>query len=278
MKRRIKKLLRKPYKIARLLFKIRFFKTLRVNFALLPFEQAVKLPIVVLGKLKIDSLKGKVTLDCPIKFGTVIIGKCMDNMPIEVNPTRLFVGGTLIFKGHCIINHSAMVIVWPGSEMIIGDYAVICSGVVLKSASRIVIGDYTRITSGGFVMDTNVHAIKDGVTGKVKRTFRPIEIGKCCWLAMNTSVTAGAKIPDYSISTRYAVLNRDYTESGEIGCLLAGSPAKIIRSNIQRIFDLREESVITKFFYDYPDAEYYQAEPGFEQSEDIDIRSHFTVS
>lgn len=277
MKQIIKNILRKPYKIMRMLLRLNIYKTLRVNFALLPFNQAIKLPIVVLGRLRLDGLQGRVVFDCPVKYATVMIGKCMDNMPIETAPTRLLVSGTLRFKGRCIINHSANVVVWQGSEMILGNYVVICSGVVVKSAYRVSVGDYTRITSGGFVMDTNVHAIKDITTGRVKRIFKPIEIGSYCWLAMNTSVTAGAKIPNYSISTRGAVLNRDYTESGEIGCLLAGSPAKILRSNFQRIFDLRTEAKITQYFHDNPQAEYYESTPSFETAEDIDVSGHFSL-
>lgn len=277
MKRIIKNILRRPYWILRMLLRLNIYKMLRINFALLPFTQAVKLPMVVFGKLKLDGLQGKVVFDCPVKYGTVIIGKCMDNMPIETSTTRLLVRGTLRFKGHCIINHSANVVVWKGSEMVIGNYVMIASGVLLKSACGVVVGDYTRIASGSFVMDTNVHAIKDITTGKVKRISKPIEIGKCCWLAMNTSVTAGAKIPDYSISTRNSVINRDYTEAGQIGCLLAGAPAKIIKSNVQRIFDLKTEAEIMQYFHDNPQAEFYESTPGFEIVENIDVVSNFSL-
>lgn len=263
--------------MVRFLPKFRFFKTLRVNFALLPFKQAMKLPIVVTGKLKIGKLNGKVIFDCPIKFGLVNMGKDLDNMPIASNPSRLLVNGILRFKGKCVITQSSNLTVWADSEMTIGRYVVVCSGVLLKSACKVSVGDFTRLTSGCFVMDSNVHAIKDAVTGRIAPISKPIEIGKCCWLAMNTSVTAGAKIPDYSISTRYAVLNKDYTLSGEKGCLLAGMPAKIVKSNCQRIFDLDMEQTATNYFKNNPDAEYFQVEPGFEQPENIKVESNFTI-
>lgn len=277
MNQLIKSFLRKPYRFLQVLFKTNWIKTLRVNFALLPFSQAIKLPIVVIGRLKIASLSGQVKFECPARFGLVLIGKTVDNMPIELNTSQLLVKGTLIFKGRCIIGRSANVVVWPHGEMYLGHCVRIGSGVLLKCNCKITIADCTRITSGCFVMDTNVHAIKDIVTGRVKRIAKPIEIGKCCWLTMNTSVTAGAKIPDYSISTRNAVLNRDYTESGEIGCLLAGSPARVLRSGIQRVFDLREEAKIARYFHENPNVEYYESTLGFEQIEDIDIESDFNI-
>lgn len=277
MNRVIKNILRKPYRILRIMLRLNIYKTLRVNFALLPFNEAIRLPIAVLGKLKIDSLSGKAIFGCPVKFATVIIGKEIDNMPIETNKSRLMVKGTITFKGKSVIGHSTNIVAWPNGNIIFGKYVLIGSGVFIKSEGIVVIGDYTRFASGCFIMDTNVHAIKDAVTGKVKRICKPIEIGKYCWLAMNSSVTAGAKIPNYSISTRGAVLNCDYTESGEIGCLLAGSPAKILRSNFQRVFDLREEAKITRYFHDNPQAEYYQSKPGFETSDDIDVEVNFKI-
>lgn len=278
MKTAIKKILRRPHHMLRRAFKTNWCKTLRVNFSLLPFSQAIKLPIVVTGRLKIDSLKGgRVVFDCPVKYGLVIIGRCLDNMPIELSRTRLMVNGTLIFKGYCLINHSTNIVVWKNGVMEIGDYVLIGSGIVLKSVNSVKVGDFTRLASGCFVMDSNVHCIKDAVTGRVARIFNPIEIGKHCWLTMNTAVMAGAKIPDYSISTRGALLNRDYTTTGEIGCLLVGTPAKIAKSNLFRIHNLQLETEITKFFYDNPDAEFYQGEPGFESAQDIDLSAIFRL-
>lgn len=277
MKRLIKRTLRIPYVILCVMLRFNIIKTLMVNFSLLPFNQAIKLPVVVLGRLKLGQLNGKIILNCPVKFGTLIIGKRVDNMPIETNTSRLLVAGVLVIEGKCIFAHSSNVCVWPGGKIIIGKHVVICSGVLLKSACLVKIGSLTRITSGCFVMDTNVHAIKDIETGIIKRILTSIEIGKCCWLTMNTSVTGGAKIPDYSISVRNSTLNRDYTKTGEIGCMLAGSPAKIIKSNVQRIFNPKTESAATKYFTENPDAEYYQDCPGFERMEDTDNNSFFKI-
>lgn len=274
----LKKILQKPYYLLRILYKVRWLKTLRVNFALLPFKQAVRCPIIVTGKLLVGSLKGKVVFDCPIEFGLVNMGKDLDNMPIAVNSSRLLVDGLLLFKGPCIITQSSNLVVWRSGKIEIGKYVVISSGVLLKSECGIIIGDFTRLTSGCFVMDTNVHAIKDVETGRIKRIFSPIEIGKCCWLTMYTSIMPGTKLPDYCITGRYSQLNKDYSKICESGSMLAGAPAKVVKTNIQRLSDIKyERQVVVKYFTDNPDADYYQGEPGFEILKENSVASHFRI-
>lgn len=277
MKKNIKKVLRIVYRILRTLIKVRWFKTIRINFALLPFNQAIKLPIVVTGKLIIDSLKGKVVFDCPIEFGLVIIGPDNDNMPIAASPSRLFVGGVLIFKGPCCINHSTNLVVWPKGKMEIGKFVMTMSGVLLKSTYSVKVGDYTRLTSGSFVMDTNIHLVKDINTGIIGRVCKPIEIGKGCWIGMNTSILGGTKLPDYCITARSSFLSKDYTINNDPGTMFAGTPAKAVRVNVQRLFNLELERKVTHFFMDNPDVNEYQGELGLEIVDEDSLKTLFRV-
>lgn len=277
MKKNIKKVLRIVYKILRTLIKVRWFKTVRVNFALLPFNQAIKFPILITGKLIIDSLKGKVIFDCPIEFGLVTIGRDNDNMPIATNPSRLFIDGILIFKGRCCINHSTNLVVWPKGKMELGKFVMTMSGVLLKSTYYIKIGDYTRLTSGSFVMDTNIHLVKDINTGIIGRVCKPIEIGKGCWIGMNTSILGGTKLPDYCITSRYSFLSKDYVKTDEPGTMFAGSPAKAIKKNVQRLFNIELERVVTAFFIEHPDVKEYQGDPGLEIVDENDLIAYFRI-
>lgn len=274
----LKILLKKGFHVFRILVKVRWIKTLRVNFGLLPFEQAIKLPILITGKLIIDSLKGKVIFHCPIKFGLVLMGKDLDNMPIASVPSRLRINGTLIFKGKCIITQSANITVWNNATIELGSYVIICSGVLLKSADRITIGEYTRLTSGCFVMDTNVHAMKNVETGIIKRPFSSIEIGKCCWITMYTSIMAGTKIPDYCITGRYSLLNKDYTKICKPASMLVGTPAKVVAEGIQRLSDINYElNVVNKYFIEHPQENVFQGEIGFEKLTEESVKSHFII-
>lgn len=59
------------------IIKVNWYKTIRVNFGLLPFKQACHFPIIVTGRLIISSLAGRGAFDCPIKRGLTIIGKSL---------------------------------------------------------------------------------------------------------------------------------------------------------------------------------------------------------
>ena len=66
--------------------RVHWLKTFYLNFKLLPINQAIHFPFVVVGKVHLRSLIGKVEFQCPVCFGTVIIGKDVDNMPISYMP------------------------------------------------------------------------------------------------------------------------------------------------------------------------------------------------
>ncbi len=277
MKYLIKKILRKPYRFFKILFKVRWLKTIRLNLALLPFDQAIRFPIVVTGKLIIDSLKGEAIIDAPIKFGMILFGKDYDNMPISYCAGRVLIAGKVIFKGYCAISQGANLCVWEKGELELGHCTRVLSGTLLKSTHSIKIGDYSRLTSGCFVMDSNIHFICDVVTGRIDRNFAPIIIGSHCWLTMNTSVTAGAVIPDYCITARGSLINKDFSKICAPGTMLGGSPAKVIKTGVRRLFSERSESIVNQFFIENPNEEYYQGIPGFDEPEEVFIVNEFKL-
>ena len=50
-------------KILHIIFKCNLYKTLYLNFKMLPFSQAIKLPIWIYGKMIFRSLEGKIIID-----------------------------------------------------------------------------------------------------------------------------------------------------------------------------------------------------------------------
>jgi hypothetical protein len=52
--------------------------------------------------------------------------------------------------------------------------------------------------------------------------------------------------------------------------MLVGSPAKLIKENVQRIHNINKEVMLNNYFRANPDMEYFQDEPGLEPA-DSDI-------
>lgn len=107
----------------RTFFRIGVLKTLRANLKLLPFKQAIHLPIVVSRATIIENLSGNVVLK-NLGFGQIKIGTLHTdlfswngNKSILNIKGRFFVGGFIQFGVGCSI------IVDENSELYIGDNA-----------------------------------------------------------------------------------------------------------------------------------------------------------
>ena len=187
---------------------IKFFKTLYINFTVLPFWQAIQLPIIVLGKLRIVSLRGKVRFDCPIRFGLVVLGADVDAMPITFVPTQINIQGLLSISGNVIVNKGASLVVWENGEMSLGNDVMICSGCLVKAVNRVKIGNHVMISSGCFIMDSSIHCIYNTETLDVKSSEGQITIGNNVWLNMYTDIVKWGGVPDGCVTARYTFVNK----------------------------------------------------------------------
>lgn len=262
----VKDKVRPIYYFILLIFKINWVKTVYINFKTQPFNIAFKFPIIVYGKLKIYTLLGNIKISSPISMGMIHLGKEIDFFPVSLNPIKLTInsGSCIIFEGPAIIMGGCSISVWNG-EFKIGKYVTLGSGVQIKCEDKITIGSFTRVVAMSTITDTNFHFVKDIKTGIIKRSFAPISIGNNCWLNSGTIVTKGVVLPDYCITAQNTFLNKDYSKICQPNTFLAGSPAKVLASNVQRIFDNEEEKRLKDFFYKNPDLNEYQTDIGIHE-------------
>ena len=271
----------KLVKFIRVAFKINWFKTLYLNLKTQKLAVALRLPIVVYGKVKVKSLQGNIIFDCPIKFGTLQIGRDIDYFSFSYLPSIISIfSGKVIVKGRVLIS-GGNTIICNGGTITLGKFVVLASGVNIRSYRNIVVGNYTRIASNCFVMDTNVHYLINKDSKIIRKIEDDIIIGKYCWLNSGTLVSKGSKIPDYSISSRNSYLNRDYTLEGTTGLLLVGSPAVSKGQNYQRIFSYSIEKRISNIFRgDLGLTEINLAQIGYDEAyvdNDMDFEQMFQV-
>lgn len=249
---------------SRLFVKTNIFKTLVINFKVLPFKQAVKMPLFFYGKILTLDLSGKIIIEGDIHPGMIRIGyKWIDLWPTSFLPTQLQVQGTLIFEGESIISGGVNINVQSKEGvLVIGERTIIGGGSVVKCLQHIEIGEESRITGNCTVMDCNMHYVKNIDTGVVTNYKAPIIIGKRCWINAGSIISKGAIIPDYSISARNSYLSKDYSEYGT-NLFLVGSPAKPASSKVQRIFTAEKQKEYTDYFNKH-DTDMLQLEPGIE--------------
>jgi acetyltransferase-like isoleucine patch superfamily enzyme len=259
----LKKILKPVYWFFRVIFKINLIKTIKINFSLLPFRQAIKFPVLVKGKFIIDSLKGKLTLDCPVKTGLILIGIDSDRVLTAANPVRLYLEGHLILRGNCFISQGTSIMIMRNSVVEFGKGVRIGSGCFLRVMESITIGDYSSFGSGCFIQDSNIHYTKDTKSGYIRKASGKIIIGQRCWI-LHSTVLGGTELPDYCIVARNSLLNKNYSKIYSPCSMLAGSPAKVVKENIQRIHNVNKEEMLNNYFRANPGVEYYQDKPGLE--------------
>lgn len=211
--------------------------TLYVNFRLLKFEQAIKFPIFVYGWPKIYCTSGHVTCEGNIKRGMIKINPLVfRRMAPQSQPVELYIAGNIVFKGKCVIRAGAVITLRPKAKLIIGNDTRICEHCrICCSDTSIEIGDYASISHYVQILDSSFHYIADFNTNRIKNKSKSVKIGNYCWICNSSSISPGAVIPDYTIVASNSIVNKDYSSIPSMS-IIGGMPAKVLKSNIKRVW------------------------------------------
>lgn len=129
-------------------------------------------------------------------------------------------------------------------KIYMGKYAKLGVDCKIQSVDSIYIGDYTAIADGVIVSDNNNHPINPDFRKYMRTTsaiddsrhwkhsaHAPIVIGKNCWIGLNVRIQKGVVLGDNCIVAANSVV----TKSAPANCILAGNPARIVKTNIDQV-------------------------------------------
>jgi tetrahydrodipicolinate N-acetyltransferase len=88
------------------------------------------------------------------------------------------------------------------------------------------IGPACRIAWNVTIMDHDFHTLY--VDGTPKPTTLPVILGRCVWVGANTTILKGVTIGDFAVVAAGSIVTR----SVPARALVAGNPARVIRTNI----------------------------------------------
>lgn len=229
-------------------FRIGLIKTIIVNFRLLPFKQAIKLPIVVMRSTVLESLSGKVILEVPASFGLIKVGTFnTDFYSWNGDKCLLNINGTIHFNGDVQLGVGMKICVDENALLEIGGNACIGPNTKIICRKHIQLGDNIRLAWDGQVFDTNFHYIKNIEDGSVSCREKEVIIGKNNWFGNRCTIMPGTKTNDYFIAASNSLCNKDYTETVPSYSLVAGSPAKLLKKNVVRVMDKEEREINEEF-------------------------------
>lgn len=242
--------MRKNFLYLRSFLWIGLFKSIYINFRLLPFRQAIKLPIIVSRSTFLDSLSGEIIVGVKVKFAMLRIGFFnTDFMSWKENRNFIKIDGKWLINGQTNFGVGSKIIIDQNANLSTGDNFISGSNSKIICRDRIEIKSNCRIAWDVQIMDTNFHYIKDIETGKVYKKTHPVFIGQNNWIGNRSSIMAGTQTPDFFIIASNSLCNKNYTKDFQPFTLVGGTPAKLIKTNVCRVLD-KEEREIDELFSD----------------------------
>ena len=214
-------------------YSVNWTKTLYFNFKKFPFSVAIKFPVFFYGKVKFQSIKGKITINAPIKRGMIGFSRSFEMNTARIGIAELMLDGEIIFNGSVYFGKDCFVYVKKDAVLEMGHMSLMASRGKIICTNRITFGAYTRIGSESQVMDTNFHPIINTQTNLSYPMTAPIELGSYNWLSNRVTIFSKTKTPDYCIIGSNSVCSKDYSSLGS-NILIGGVPAVLVKENISR--------------------------------------------
>lgn len=244
----------KKFKSFVLRYRFCYFKTIIANFRLLPFRQAIHLPLVIYNKTELKLSRSRIRLNIPPRFGLIKWACNEDLFTSSKSPSLLLmIDGTLTINGPARISPGCVFRIIGGTVQLGKAYCLGGEGKIL-CCGNIRIGDFNRMAFGTIVCDSDYHYIRR--KGGVKNCLGEVITGDCIWVGNNSSIMKGTKLPDYTVIGSKSYVNKDFTTT-MYAPLIVGSPAKVVGDSYLRIFSPILEKKIRNWFSEHPDANIY---------------------
>lgn len=205
-------------------------KSIYVNFRLLPFHQAVKLPIIVSSKTKIISLDGKVTLG-RVKTGIIRIGfGGTEHIDYSYTRTILKIDGVAAFKGRAKIGLGSKFLIDKEAYFSAGERFGITGDTIILCAKKITIGDNARISWQSIIMDSDHHPVFD-INNNIINTPTEITIGNNVWIGARCFILKNTSIDDGCIIAANTTVAKNF--SGALHSVIGGDSARVLKTDIR---------------------------------------------
>lgn len=243
------------FRLLQRLMETNLLMTMRVNFKMLPFAQAVKFPIFIYGSFKLRGDSGRIEINAPIATGMIKVGRHDRYLATSKPLTVWNLNGRLEFDGKINFFQSSYILVAKNAHLTFGKgtlgngYEPACGGNLHVICFGNIVVEDAHLAWDCQIIDSSFHYLKNvGKDDDVLPLTKPIYIGNHVWIGNRTTIMGGARIPDETIVASHSMVNKDFSENGSF-CLLAGIPATVKRQGVRRIYDKKEEARFDEFFH-----------------------------
>jgi len=205
--------------------------TLRINFRLLRWRQALRLPVVVEGPLRMEiGREARLILPAEAGYGTIVIGSRHETYKAAAGKTQFTLLGTWRADGRLRLGIDSCLYVHRGATLQTGDGIYIARDSQIECAESVTIGNHV-LAGEIYVCDSAGHQVLH--RGVEQPMTRPIHISEGCYFGFRTMVLRGATIPPHCVIGSGAVCTRDYVQDHPEGhLLLTGVPAEVKATDV----------------------------------------------
>lgn len=201
--------------------------TIYINFRLLKFHEALRLPIYCDYRTKIRIKKSKIYLSDRAKGTTFGVkfgfggskGIETHRNYIILDNSKLYLAGRATFMRGISLKIE-------NSAVKIGNNFNINKNGKIFSRKEIIIGDDVMIGWDVTILDSDGHTIM----GKAHK--KKIYIGDKVWIGAEVLILKGSKIPQGSVVAARSLVNKDFTMNNS-NLLLGGQPCRIIKEHVE---------------------------------------------
>ena len=207
-----------------------FIKSIYINFKCLPFKQALKMPI----KIKWNVHIGKLEKNCiviknnDIKKSMIELGyKGAKFIPENKSYFTIKNNGKMIFNGNTTIGDGFNILI-DGGLLEFGENVYINRNIQIQCENKVSFGINNLVGWNVKIRDTDGHHIYENSIKKDKDGV--IKFGNHIWIASDVTILKNTEIKDNSVIACESLICGKKFEENNV--LIAGSPAKIIKRNI----------------------------------------------
>lgn len=219
-----------------------WIKSFYLNFAMLPFRQAIRMPIIVSKYTYFYSLPGKIELSSPPRFGMIRFGYFGEDVVTPKDTrTLLQIEGVMRLASNVHFGCGVVVRIEENATLDVETNVKISNRTKIICYDHIKICHDTRIAWECQLIDTTFHYMRNINDNSITELTKPVIIGAHNWIGNRCNIMKGAKTPDYTIIAAGSLCNKYYDFPQY--SLIAGTPAKLIKVGIYRCLDQEEEEI-----------------------------------
>ncbi len=235
--------------IIKLLFKLNLLKTLYFNFKFLPVRVAYRLPFHFYGRVVFDNLSGKVIFKAStLSTGMVKFGGNHELIYASKEPTRIYISGTLEISEFCVFAKATNLMVWDGAYLKIGSRFSMGSFSKLIAFREINIDNDVLVSWECQIFDTDFHFLVNVKDGSVNDNCGKIHIESGVWLGSRVTLQKSVYLPANTVVATNSVCVKDYRGHENENIVIAGSPAKVVKTGFEYLKDKRQEMYLYTYF------------------------------